>query len=158
MVNFSFRTALAHQLPNLIGQPIKLVPYGIQKKVLTKILRGVFEESITAGEMDFLEGNYIKFDISDCYLSCNMTLKNKFLVLSNQSQFDANVRCKLADFILLANRKVDPDTLFFQRRLVIEGNTELGLSMKNLMDSLDPDLLPAPLLKGFTVMEYLLAP
>jgi predicted lipid carrier protein YhbT len=27
--------------------------------------------------------------------------------------------------------------LFFQRRLVIEGDTELGLALKNLLDSLD---------------------
>lgn len=38
--------------------------------------------------------------------------------------------------------KEDPDSLFFQRRLRIEGDTELGLEVKNLMDSLDLDELP----------------
>jgi predicted lipid carrier protein YhbT len=33
---------------------------------------------------------------------------------------------------MIAARKQDPDTLFFQRRLVIEGDTELGLYVKNL--------------------------
>jgi predicted lipid carrier protein YhbT len=32
-----------------------------------------------------------------------------------------------------AHQEEDPDTLFFQRRLVIEGDTELGLQVKNLM-------------------------
>ena len=45
-------------------------------------------------------------------------------------------------FLLLASRQEDPDTLFFRRRLVIEGDTELGLAVKNLVDSLDPDLMP----------------
>lgn len=58
----------------------------------------------------------------------------------------------LADFVALALRREDPDTLFFQRRLVVEGETETGLHLKNLLDGCDYDLeahlratLPAPL-------------
>lgn len=46
------------------------------------------------------------------------------------------------DFLLLASRYEGPDTLFFRRRLVTEGDTELGLVVKNLLDSLDPEHLP----------------
>ncbi len=53
------------------------------------------------------------------------------------------------DFLLLLARREDPDTLFFSRRLVSEGDTELGLTVKNLLDALDPEAvlcrLPAPL-------------
>ena len=49
------------------------------------------------------------------------------------------------DFVLLATRQADPDTLFFQRRIRIEGDTELGLGVKNTMDSMDWDDLPLPL-------------
>jgi predicted lipid carrier protein YhbT len=53
------------------------------------------------------------------------------------------------DFLLLIGRREDPDTLFFSRRLVSEGDTELGLTVKNLLDALDPEQvlgrLPAPL-------------
>lgn len=45
----------------------------------------------------------------------------------------------LRDFIALALREEDPDTLFFARRLTIEGDTELGLVVKNLLDSIDWD-------------------
>lgn len=41
------------------------------------------------------------------------------------------------DFMLLARRLEDPDTLFFSRRLVMEGDTELGLLVKNTLDALD---------------------
>jgi predicted lipid carrier protein YhbT len=34
-------------------------------------------------------------------------------------------------------REEDPDTLFFARRLTIEGDTELGLVAKNLLDGID---------------------
>lgn len=53
------------------------------------------------------------------------------------------------DFLLLLSRREDPDTLFFSRRLVSEGDTELGLTVKNLLDALDPEAvlrrLPVPL-------------
>ena len=41
------------------------------------------------------------------------------------------------DFLRLARREVDADTLFFDRRLSIEGDTELGLLLKNRLDALD---------------------
>ena len=37
----------------------------------------------------------------------------------------------------MASRQVDPDTLMFQRRLVMEGDTELGLALKNYLDGMD---------------------
>ncbi|CCG96496.1 conserved hypothetical protein, putative sterol carrier domain, SCP (fragment) [Marinobacter nauticus ATCC 49840] len=50
---------------------------------------------------------------------------------------EATIRGSVGAFRTLAERKQDPDQLFFQRRLVIEGDTELGLALKNLLDSLD---------------------
>ena len=43
----------------------------------------------------------------------------------------------MREFALLVSRQEDPDTLFFQRRLTIEGDTELGLEVKNILDALD---------------------
>lgn len=47
------------------------------------------------------------------------------------------------DFSRLALRQEDPDTLFFNRRLLIEGDTDLGLTLKNLLDAVDWDELVA---------------
>jgi predicted lipid carrier protein YhbT len=41
------------------------------------------------------------------------------------------------DLLLLARRQEDPDTLFFSRRLLLEGDTELGLLFKNTLDALE---------------------
>lgn len=49
------------------------------------------------------------------------------------------------DFLRLARREADPDTLFFDRRLSIEGDTELGLLLKNTLDAIDvKSVLGAP--------------
>jgi predicted lipid carrier protein YhbT len=41
------------------------------------------------------------------------------------------------DFARLALRLEDPDTLFFNRRLLIEGDTDLGLMVKNMLDAVE---------------------
>lgn len=65
---------------------------------------------------------------------------------------DLTISATARDFLLLLARREDPDTLFFSRRLVSEGDTELGLIVKNLLDALDPDTvlsrLPAPLARA----------
>lgn len=49
---------------------------------------------------------------------------------------DVTIRASLADYAALALRREDADTLFFTRRLVIEGDTALGLELKNALDAL----------------------
>lgn len=65
---------------------------------------------------------------------------------------DLTISATARDFLLLLSRREDPDTLFFSRRLVSEGDTELGLTVKNLLDSLDPEAilhrLPLPLARA----------
>lgn len=46
-------------------------------------------------------------------------------------------RASARDFAAIAAREADPDTLFFNRRLVVEGDTEVALLVKNTLDSLE---------------------
>lgn len=50
-----------------------------------------------------------------------------------------------AELVLVAAAKEDPDTLFFQRKLSIQGDTELGLEVKNLLLSIEFASMPAPI-------------
>lgn len=65
---------------------------------------------------------------------------------------DLTVTATARDFLLLIARREDPDTLFFSRRLLSEGDTELGLVAKNLLDALEPESalrhLPAPVARA----------
>lgn len=51
----------------------------------------------------------------------------------------------LSAFLQLLARQEDPDTLFFNRELSIEGDTELGLVVKNMLDAIEWPKLPAAL-------------
>jgi O2-independent ubiquinone biosynthesis accessory factor UbiT len=52
------------------------------------------------------------------------------------------------DLARLALRLEDPDTLFFDRRLRIEGDTDLGLRVKNMLDGVDLDTAAAAMPMG----------
>ncbi len=58
----------------------------------------------------------------------------------------ATIAATLGDFVALAARREDPDTLFFARRLALEGDTEASLAMRNLLDRVDV----APVTAWFT--------
>ena len=48
------------------------------------------------------------------------------------------VKAPAAIYWRLAQGEEDADTLFFERKLVMEGDTELGLLLKNTLDAIGP--------------------
>jgi predicted lipid carrier protein YhbT len=50
---------------------------------------------------------------------------------------DLKFRANLCAFLQIVTRQEDPDTLFFNRTLDIEGDTELGLIVKNMLDAVE---------------------
>lgn len=132
----------------LIGIPGRLLPYSAQKPVLSMVLNEAFREPIRHGELDFLEGAKIRIKITDLCIDWLISVgADRFIPTDRKLEDDVCISGESLDFILLATRRADPDTLFFQRRIRIEGDTELGLGIKNTMDAMDWDDLPLPLRK-----------
>jgi O2-independent ubiquinone biosynthesis accessory factor UbiT len=50
---------------------------------------------------------------------------------------DLQFKARLSAYLQMVSRQEDPDTLFFNRSLSIEGDTELGLRVKNMLDALE---------------------
>lgn len=129
-----------------IGIPGRLTPYAVQKRVLSLVLNQAFREPLRHGELDFLEDAKVRIRVTD--LSIDWLIRvggDAFTPIDRGLEEDVSISGESADFVLLATRRADPDTLFFQRRIRIEGDTELGLGIKNTMDSMDWDDLPLPL-------------
>nr|WP_250646481.1 SCP2 sterol-binding domain-containing protein [Pseudomonas oligotrophica] len=122
-------------------------PFLLQRLALERSLNQVFAESLADGAFDMLDGRWMKLEVSDLGLAWCLTCQGGRLRIAEQAAVEVAIRGNWREFLLLASRQEDPDTLFFRRRLIIEGDTELGLAIKNLIDSLDPDTLPAWLWK-----------
>jgi len=85
-----------------------------------------------------LEGKRVRIRLTDAPLQLNLCIAaGRLKVASAHETPHVTVRGRLADFVRLASRTEDPDTLFFQRRLSLEGETETGLAIKNALDALD---------------------
>ena len=131
-----------------VGIPGRLIPYSAQKQVLSVVLNQAFREPLQHGELDFLEGARIRIKVVDLCIDWLISVgSGKFTLIDRELEDDVSISGESPDFILLATRQADPDTLFFQRRIRIEGDTELGLGLKNTMDSMDWEDLPLPLRK-----------
>jgi predicted lipid carrier protein YhbT len=137
------RTQLVQNAASILRSPVHLLPQSVQKKALLEGLKTVFKEALEDGDFEFLEDKWLKVEVKDMQLSWLISYQDEKLVVANQDvQEDVSFSGNLNDLVLIAGRKEDPDTLFFQRRLSIEGDTELGLEVKNLMDSVDLESLP----------------
>lgn len=129
----------------LVARPWRLVPHPVQRAPLTLVLRQLFGASVAEGALDFLDQRCLAVEITDAAWRWPVTLRGGMLeVLERDHPADVTIRGQSWDFLRMAAGLEDPDTLFFQRRLVIEGDTELGLGVKNFLDGLDEAQLPLP--------------
>lgn len=130
----------------LAGVAARRTPFVLQKKLFETVVGQIFKEPLQLGELDFLEGHCIKITLRDIQTSWIAGLRNGILILLPAgTPADAEISGNIDEFILLATGQEDPDTLFFQRRLSIEGSTAISLAVKNVMDSIGPLKLPKPL-------------
>ena len=139
------RSQLVHFGPSLISVPVKLAPFALKRQVLEQVLSWQFRQALADGELDFLEGRWLSIHVRDIGLLWYTSVINGRLVVSPEAEADVSFSADASDLLMIAARKQDPDTLFFQRRLVIEGDTELGLYVKNLMDAIELEQMPKAL-------------
>ncbi len=132
-------------LPRPLSFPARLVPTWLHSRVLAQILGRVLAEQVAAGELAMLEGKTLGVAIRDAGVQYRLTLEGGALVASD-SPPDVVMSGQLHAFLQMLARREDPDTLFFQRLLAIEGDTALGLEIKNFLDRLEWEALPVPAL------------
>ena len=94
--------------------------------------------------LDLLENRTFFVDVLDTGGQASFTYRNglfrPFIYAPEES--DLTFRANFSAFLQLLARQEDPDTLFFNRELSIEGDTELGLIVKNMLDAVEWPQLP----------------
>ncbi|MHA7816445.1 MAG: ubiquinone anaerobic biosynthesis accessory factor UbiT [Pseudohaliea sp.] len=160
MIASSFSHSLSAALPRTLARlpgvsrlpwpgPLALVPAPVERAAAEAAVNRALAPQLADGDVDFLEGRSLRIRILD--IGCDWLVTKSGVRLAFRAGRDGAEATFAGDarsLLLLAARREDPDTLFFQRRLVIEGDTELGLQVKNLIDSVDFDELPAPLTRA----------
>ncbi len=141
-----FQSARTFRLPRLIaavGEHLPQFPHSIAFALgLNLVLRPM----LSPDTLDLLRGRTLGIHIEDAGIDLRVRLGERgFAPVGRHTTPDVVFSACAYDFFLMARRIEDPDTLFFNRRLKIEGDTELGLVVKNALDALDFQSLPAPL-------------
>lgn len=118
---------------------LRTLPDAVHSELLARLLSHLLKGQTLCEQLDELEGRRISIAITDSGNELNFLIRNGRLSRAGGEQWDVRIKGKLQEFWLLATRQEDPDTLFFHRRLAIEGDTATGLHIKNLLDSLEFD-------------------
>jgi len=105
------------------------------------ILFGLVARSV----LEPLQGKTVSLEATDLGTRVRVTYDgNRFTAYAGGAPADLTIRSTVSGFLALGLRREDPDTLFFTRRLVMTGDTDLGLVVKNVLDAIDWSRLPLP--------------
>ena len=125
-------------LPGFLKLPLKVVPVRLRSQLFVRVLNSLFVEELKEDELDFMQGRTVVIQVIDADMKVGFSLhEHRFVTADALAKVDLQISGSLYDFLLLASRREDPDTLFFNRRLKLSGDTELGLYVKNFLDSVD---------------------
>lgn len=149
-----------YRLPNPLGKLLSMLPAYPGSVLFVAGLNLAFVKHLPADVRQSLVGKKLRIRVTDAQLAFDFVWqKNNFAPCRNSGETDLMIGASAHDFLLLAQRKEDPDTLFFSRRLIMEGDTELGLLVKNTLDAIESPLFNLERLAPARVLERLrLAP
>ena len=104
--------------------------------------------------LELLEGRCFLVDVLDTGGRASFTFRGGLFrpLFTAPETSDLSFSANLSAFLQLMARQEDPDTLFFNRELSIEGDTELGLVVKNMLDAVEWPKLPK--LPGFSAFRH----
>ncbi|MDH5473202.1 MAG: SCP2 sterol-binding domain-containing protein [Gammaproteobacteria bacterium] len=125
-------------LPAVLRLPLRFTPAGLHNRVFITAINRLFKQELMADELDFLQNKVVALHVTDAGLQIRFTLKAQQIKSCHPDcHADLSISGTVYDFLLLMSRREDPDTLFFNRRLKLAGDTELGLYVKNFLDAMD---------------------
>ena len=125
-----------------VGNKLPQWPHAV---ALTTALNGAIKMKLLPEDnLALLEGRSFLVDVLDTGGRACFTFRDgRFRPLyTHPEEPDLAFRANLSAYLQLLTRQEDPDTLFFNRELSIEGDTELGLIVKNMLDAVEWPKLP----------------
>ncbi|BCO29650.1 hypothetical protein MIZ03_4574 [Rhodoferax lithotrophicus] len=125
-------------IPKPVGQLLGRLPALPGSMLFVTGLNVALSQKLNADVTQMLTGKKLRLRVLDAQWAFDFEWKNgRFVACQNTSAADLTLSASAHDYVQLARRLEDPDTLFFNRRLAMEGDTELGLLVKNTIDAIE---------------------
>ena len=146
-------------VPAPVGALLSRLPPLPGSMLLVTALDLVLARQLPGDVGRLLQGKRIRIEVRDARLKFDFVWRdNMFCASAPQAETDLTLSANAHDFLRLAQRLDDPDTLFFKRRLSMQGDTELGLVVKNALDALDLPVLDRAAWKPSAVLARFMRP
>jgi len=143
-------------LPKPLGHLLGRLPAYPGSLLFVTGLNVALAKQLASDVTELLNGKKLRLRVTDAQWAFDFAWKNgRFVASHNAAAADLTIAASAHDFYLLASRQEDPDTLFFNRRLAMEGDTELGLLVKNTIDAIELPVLSLEQLKPTQVLARL---
>ena len=126
-------------LPHPLLLPLRLIPNAVHTELFTRVFNHLLRGQPLAARLPEIDGKSVCIHIRDAATELHFRIEQGRLRPATPGRADVRISGKVEDYWQLATRREDPDTLFFSRRLCIEGDTATGVHVKNLLDALDYD-------------------
>ncbi|PKO62374.1 MAG: sterol-binding protein [Betaproteobacteria bacterium HGW-Betaproteobacteria-18] len=131
-------TAQALLIPPPLGAVLGRLPAYPGSMLFVTGLNLALAKQLNADVTQMLVGKKMRLCVTDAQWAFDFEWRNsRFVACQNAGAADLTISASAHDFVKLARRQEDPDTLFFNRRLAMEGDTELGLLVKNTIDAIE---------------------
>ncbi len=130
------------RIPQLGASVVSTLTPPLRGHFIATVLGQVLQRPLQNGELAFLEGKWLLLKVSDAGLAACLSVDRGKLVCRFDQPADVRMEADAFTLAQLACKTVDPDTLFFRRKLSIRGDTDLGLQVKNLIDDIELGTLP----------------
>lgn len=145
-------------LPPPVGKLLSRLPAYPGSLLFVAALNAALRPQLAADVTAMLVGKTLRLKVSDAQWAFDFAWRqDRFCATGHTGEADLTISASAYDFGLLARRLEDPDTLFFSRRLSMEGDTELGLLVKNTLDAIELPLLNLDQFKPAQVLGRLKA-
>ena len=120
---------------------LRFIPDKVHTHLISRLGVHIMKGQAITSRLDFMEGKRLQLTIKDTGNCWKFIIRDHQLIDDARSNTvaDVHIQGDLKTFLLLATGNEDPDSLFFSRHLSLEGNTEDGLYIKNLIDAMDFD-------------------
>jgi len=125
--------------PHPLLFPLRIIPDAVHAELFARIFNHLLRGQPLATRLPEINGKSVCIHIRDTASEIHFRIEQGRLRTAAAGHVDVRISGKVEDFWQLATRREDPDTLFFSRHLCIEGDTETGVHVKNLLDTLDYD-------------------
>ena len=140
-------------IPKPVGQVLGRLPGLPGSMLFVTALNLALAKQLNPDVTQMLVGKKLRLCVLDAQWTFDFEWRNnRFVACQNAGASDLTISASAHDFVKLARRQEDPDTLFFNRRLTMEGDTELGLLVKNTIDAIE---LPVMNLETFKPQHVL---